>query len=156
MNLVWTESSYVGCIIGKRNMESYFRARPGICFSFFPNPKSTGFYKLTRNFNHVCWHSDAIVRLKLIRGYVTLQAGNLSVEKSRVQPDLMHGAPSDHCLYVAQYNTKVHELSNELTPWSRVLLEKPAVAQLLRNFPTFYRTRRIIAVFTIAHHRTLH
>jgi hypothetical protein len=30
------------------------------------------------------------------------------------------------------------------------LLEKPAVAQLLKNFPTFYGTQRFIIIFTIA------
>jgi hypothetical protein len=40
----------------------------------------------------------------------------------------------------------------KLTPWGWVLLEKPPVAQLLENFPTFYGTRRFITVFT----RTLH
>jgi hypothetical protein len=37
-------------------------------------------------------------------------------------------------------------------PWSGVLLQKPTVAQLFKNFPTFYGTRRIIAVFTKALH----
>jgi hypothetical protein len=32
------------------------------------------------------------------------------------------------------------------TPWSQVLLEKPPVAQLLKNFPIFYGTRRFITV----------
>jgi hypothetical protein len=36
-------------------------------------------------------------------------------------------------------------------PWSWVLLEKPPVAQLLKSFP-FYGTRRLITVFTRAHH----
>jgi hypothetical protein len=30
-------------------------------------------------------------------------------------------------------------------------MEKPPVAQLLKNFPTFYGTRRFITVFTTAH-----
>jgi hypothetical protein len=35
-----------------------------------------------------------------------------------------------------------HGLDNSyLSPWSRVLLEKPPVAQLLKNFTTFYGTR---------------
>jgi hypothetical protein len=40
----------------------------------------------------------------------------------------------------------------ELTPWTQVLLEKPAVAQLLKNFPIFYRTRSFITMFTTARH----
>jgi hypothetical protein len=39
-----------------------------------------------------------------------------------------------------------------LTPWSRVLLKKPPVAQLLKDFPTFYETRRFITVFIRALH----
>jgi hypothetical protein len=37
---------------------------------------------------------------------------------------------------------------NQLTPRSCVLLEKPQVAPLLKNIPTFYGTRRFITVFT--------
>jgi hypothetical protein len=40
----------------------------------------------------------------------------------------------------------------KLTLWSWGLLEKPPVVQLLKNFPTFYWTRRFIAVFTGALH----
>jgi hypothetical protein len=36
-----------------------------------------------------------------------------------------------------------------------LLLEKPPVAQLLKNFATFYGTRRFITVFTRAQHRSL-
>jgi hypothetical protein len=38
---------------------------------------------------------------------------------------------------------------NSLThSWSRVLLEKPPIVQLLENFPAFYGTRRLITAFT--------
>jgi hypothetical protein len=39
-----------------------------------------------------------------------------------------------------------------LSTWNRALLEKLLVVQLLKNFSTFYGTRRFIAVFTRAHH----
>jgi hypothetical protein len=42
--------------------------------------------------------------------------------------------------------------NNWLTPWSRALLEKPSVEQLLKNLPTFYGTRRFISVYTRALH----
>jgi len=35
-----------------------------------------------------------------------------------------------------------------LTPWSRVLLEKLTGSQLLKKFPAFYRTRKLITAFT--------
>ena len=38
----------------------------------------------------------------------------------------------------------------ELTPWSRVLLEKLTGFQLVKKFPTFYGTRRFITAFTSA------
>jgi hypothetical protein len=47
------------------------------------------------------------------------------------------------------------KLTNQLTPWYWTLLEKPPVAQLLKNFPTFYGTRRFIIVFTRALHWSL-
>jgi len=37
-----------------------------------------------------------------------------------------------------------------LNPWSRVLLEKLIVAQLVKKFPAFYGTRSFITVFTTA------
>jgi hypothetical protein len=44
---------------------------------------------------------------------------------------------------------------NQLTPWGWALLQKPSVVQLLKNFPTFYGTRRFNAVFTRALHWSL-
>jgi hypothetical protein len=43
----------------------------------------------------------------------------------------------------------------ELIPWSRVLVEKLTVTQLVKIFPTFYGTRRFIIVFTRARHWSL-
>jgi hypothetical protein len=42
-----------------------------------------------------------------------------------------------------------------LTPWSRVLLEKLTGWQLVKKFPTFYGTRRLITAFTSARHLSL-
>jgi hypothetical protein len=42
-----------------------------------------------------------------------------------------------------------------LTPWGKVLLEKPPVVQLLKYFPTFCGTRRFITMFTRARHWSL-
>jgi len=46
-------------------------------------------------------------------------------------------------------------LSFLLTPWSRVLLEKLTVFQLLKKFPTFYGTRKFITAFTSARNLSL-
>jgi hypothetical protein len=47
------------------------------------------------------------------------------------------------------------DYSNSISPrltlthsWSRALLEKPPIVQLLENFPAFYGTRRFITAFT--------
>ena len=37
-----------------------------------------------------------------------------------------------------------HLLTHSLTPWSRVLLDKLTVFQLVKKFPTLYGTRRFI------------
>jgi hypothetical protein len=42
-----------------------------------------------------------------------------------------------------------------LTVWSRVLLEKLTVPQLVKKFPTFYGTRKFITAFTGARHLSL-
>jgi hypothetical protein len=38
--------------------------------------------------------------------------------------------------------------SSEITTWSRVLLEKLTVPQILKKFPTLYGTRRFTVTFT--------
>jgi hypothetical protein len=43
----------------------------------------------------------------------------------------------------------------KLTPWSRGLLEKLTVSQLVKKCPAFYGTRRIITEFTIARNLSL-
>ena len=42
-----------------------------------------------------------------------------------------------------------------LTSWSRVLLEKLTVCQLVKKFPAFYGTRRFITSFTSVRHLTV-
>jgi hypothetical protein len=39
-------------------------------------------------------------------------------------------------------------VEEDLTPWSRVLIEKLIVAQLVKNSPVFYGTRRFISMLT--------
>jgi len=46
-------------------------------------------------------------------------------------------------------------LTNLLTPWSRVLLEKLTGFQLVKNFRAFYGTRRFITAFVSARHLSL-
>ena len=41
------------------------------------------------------------------------------------------------------------------TPWSRILLEKLTVPQLVKKFPAFYATRRFIIAFTTARQLSL-
>jgi len=41
------------------------------------------------------------------------------------------------------------------TPWSRVLLQKLTGVKLVKKFPTFYGTRRLLTAFTNAHHLPL-
>jgi hypothetical protein len=44
------------------------------------------------------------------------------------------------CVHTYTDKTMI-KTSNQLTPWSLVLLEKPPVALLLNNFPTFFGTK---------------
>jgi len=43
-------------------------------------------------------------------------------------------------------------VTNEPTPYSRILFEKLIVTQLVKKFPTFYETRKFIILFTRARH----
>jgi hypothetical protein len=48
--------------------------------------------------------------------------------------------------------TLVQGVHTLLTPWSRALPEKPKRPKLLKKFPAFYGTRRLITAFTRARH----
>jgi hypothetical protein len=48
-----------------------------------------------------------------------------------------------------------HVTQIQLTPWTWALLQKPPIAQQLKNFSAFYGTRRFIIVFTSALRRSL-
>jgi hypothetical protein len=51
---------------------------------------------------------------------------------------------------LAEIQTKVFVMLNMVIThsWSRALLEKLPIVQLLENFPAFYGTRRFITAFT--------
>jgi len=51
--------------------------------------------------------------------------------------------------------TVTYLLTYLLTPWSRVLLEKLAVSQLVKKFPAFYGTQRFVTTVTSARHLSL-
>jgi hypothetical protein len=44
------------------------------------------------------------------------------------------------------------KLTTQLAPWSKVLIEKPIVAQPVEKFPTFHGNRKLVTVFTRASH----
>jgi hypothetical protein len=46
-------------------------------------------------------------------------------------------------------------LLQELTPWSKVLLDKLIFTKLIKKFSSFYGTQRFITVFTKACHLSL-
>jgi hypothetical protein len=56
-----------------------------------------------------------------------------------------------HILHSSEYTSEA-PVTQLLTLWSGVLLEKPPVTQLLKKFPIFYGTQRFITVFTRALH----
>ena len=51
--------------------------------------------------------------------------------------------------------TLTYLLTYLLTPWCRVLLEKLTGLQLIKNFPSFYGTRRFITALTSVRHLSL-
>jgi hypothetical protein len=65
---------------------------------------------------------------------------------------LMHGADLLEILFTFPF---VCLTTPKLTAWSRVILEKLIIAQIIKKFPAFYGTRRIITVFTRARHLSL-
>ena len=49
----------------------------------------------------------------------------------------------------------IHLLTNQPTPWSRALHDKPRDPQLDQKFPAFYGTQRFITAFPWARHLSL-
>jgi hypothetical protein len=62
-----------------------------------------------------------------------------------------------HCVISSFSEVEGHtKLKIQLTPWSRVLLERNwQYAQLVKKFSVFYGTKRFISVFTRVSHRSL-
>jgi hypothetical protein len=52
-------------------------------------------------------------------------------------------------------NNNNYSFTLSVTPWSNVLLEKLTGFQLVKKFPTFYRTQRFITAFTSTRHLSL-
>jgi hypothetical protein len=66
----------------------------------------------------------------------------------------MSGLLAETYLFVP-HNSIVLLITYLLTPWCRILFEKPIVTQLVKNIPLSYGIRRFITVFTQARHWTL-
>jgi hypothetical protein len=59
---------------------------------------------------------------------------------------------------LAAYNIAImsaYTTINHPIPCSRVLIEKLIVPQLVKKFPSFYGTRRIITILTTGHHLSI-
>jgi len=58
-------------------------------------------------------------------------------------------------LLILKVKLLTYLLTYELTPWSRILLEKLTGSQLVKKFPALYGNRRFITTFTSACHLPL-
>ena len=56
---------------------------------------------------------------------------------------------------IVKVTTEYSSISYLLTPWCRVLLEKLTGLQLVKKFPAFHGTRRLINALTSVHHLSL-
>jgi hypothetical protein len=79
---------------------------------------------------------DATAREVLIDLFHSLTQGPLHLRDKEVLPTSIHTA-------------------QQPTPRSRVLLEELIVAQLVKKFPAFYETRKLITAFRTARHLSL-
>ena len=102
-----------------------------------------------RNFTTVNWYrvsrqdSERVFQSRVQRAVF----GTMREEVTRGWKKLFKGLYNTYCLpnYITYF----------LTPWSRVLLEKPIGSQLVKNFPGFYETRRFLTSFTSSRHLSL-
>jgi hypothetical protein len=64
---------------------------------------------------------------------------------------------SEFNIDIEQFRQHVKIISQpEVTPYSKVLLEKLIASQLVNKYPEFYETQRFISVFTKACHWSLY
>jgi hypothetical protein len=68
---------------------------------------------------------------------------------------ISNGSTDSHPALRTERPTLHASITYLLTPWSRVLLEKLTGLQLVKKFPAFYGTRRIINAFTSARRLSL-
>ena len=74
-------------------------------------------------------------------------------KRSAADPRVRLKKPAPYIIKIWKY---LRPTSNQQpTPWSRGLPEKLTGPQLLKSFPAFYGTRRVITAFTRARHLTL-
>jgi hypothetical protein len=74
----------------------------------------------------------------------------LTKHEGWMQMRKLWGTTNVSCPVLVQHlaSKSIHKLIKQLPPWRWVLLQKPPVSQLLKNFPTFYWTLRFITMFT--------
>jgi len=73
---------------------------------------------------------------------------------------LSHSLPLEKVIHMVWSETytfmkqciKLIYITNQPTPWDRILLQKQRVTQLVKEFPAFYRIQIFTIMFTRAHH----
>jgi hypothetical protein len=85
----------------------------------------------------------------------TIFSRKASILKKNYTKYLGHlGEKWGHILNI-RFRFSTDELPLILTPWSRGLLEKLTVSQLVKKLPAFYGTPRFITAFTRVRHLSL-
>jgi hypothetical protein len=96
------------------------------------------------------------VQLLNEQGYVPHRVENLTEIKRPTYVWISHRPKNTGGVLNTEFcNFLMMQQCMSLTPCSYVLLEKPPVAQLLKNYLTFYETRRFTTVFTRTFHWSL-
>jgi hypothetical protein len=112
----------------------------------------------------VLWVSDALLFVALRKRFWKMALGltktwHFGLREWNLTPDHSLCFTEQVALLCFLWNTESHGnavfIGRTLTPWSRGLLEKLTVSQLVKKFPAFYRTRRFITAFTRARHLSL-
>jgi hypothetical protein len=98
------------------------------------------------------WRNVCVMRSKCLS--VWLRVSSLKL-LNRFRHNLVQGIYNNalrFSLVSVQCISREVTLRNWLTPWSKVLLEKLIVTQLVNKFPAYYGTQRFSTVFRIVHH----
>jgi hypothetical protein len=112
-------------------------------------------FTILRLSNEVYYWALCLCKCQNCLGHLVSESKRFYGSSSYI-PLCVHGTMGGRCEFIhstaSLFMTCCLELTDWLTSWRRVLLEKLTVTHLVKKYPAFYGTQKFITVFTRARH----